>query len=138
MRRQLAAVLAFSALVLTSFPAQAQGQIVVELADTARIVDGGQAVVINVTVSCPRHHNVQEAFLYVNQDGFQGEFAFIRIPRCEGKNKKPVLRTYTITAHSSEDFNYHPGDAFSSAFVLITDRKDRAFSEGDSETITLS
>jgi hypothetical protein len=55
--------------------AAAQEALAVEVAPTARLIQGGKAVVVQVTVTCPTGAEVLEAFLYVNQDGNQGEFA---------------------------------------------------------------
>ena len=55
--------------------AAAQEALAVEIAPTARLIQGGKAVVVQVTVTCPTGAEVLEAFLYVTQDGNQGQFA---------------------------------------------------------------
>ena len=42
-----------------------------EVDSKARLVDAGQAVDVQVTVTCPAGAKVSEAFLYVSQDGNQ-------------------------------------------------------------------
>jgi hypothetical protein len=42
-----------------------------EVDSKARLVDAGQAVDVQVTVTCPAGAKVLEAFLYVSQDGNQ-------------------------------------------------------------------
>ena len=134
MRRYLSAVLAVGLTFLLAVAPSvlARPKVAVDLATTATIVDNGDAVLIEVTVSCPKKSTVLEAFVYVNQDGFQGDFAPIPVT-CTGK---PT--TYTIRAASSEEFSYHPGEAHSSAFVLIEDKRGRTRSASDTETVTLS
>jgi hypothetical protein len=51
--------------------AAAQEALAVEIAPTARLIQGGKAVVVQVTVTCPTGAEVLEAFLYVHQDGNQ-------------------------------------------------------------------
>jgi hypothetical protein len=58
------------------------------------LIQGGKAVVVQVTVTCPTGGEVLEAFLYVNQDGNQGEFAFFQ-PICDGS-----AHTMTVPAQA--------------------------------------
>jgi hypothetical protein len=94
--------------------AAAQEALAVEIAPTARLVQGGKAVAVQVTVTCPTGAEVLEAFLYVNQDGNQGEFAPLQ-PICDGSP-----HTFTVLAQPGTDFRYHAGQAQVSAFVLLT------------------
>jgi hypothetical protein len=93
--------------------AAAQEALAVEIAPTARLIQGGKAVAVRVTVTCPTGAEVLEAFLYVNQDGNQGRFASLQ-PSCDGSP-----HTFTVRAEPM-DFRYHAGPAQVSAFVLLT------------------
>lgn len=123
------AVLLFGGVVA---PASAQ-EVVVELAPEATLVGEGEAVTIDVTVSCPKKHRVLEALVYVVQDDHTSQFAGIPIRKCKGKE-----RTYTVTVRAFEDHPFHAGEAFSSAYVLVTTPSgDSTASGGDSRTITI-
>ena len=134
MRRYLAAVTVVGlALALGLSPrVSAKPKVTVDLATVVQIVDSGDAVLIDVAVSCSKKTVVLEAFVYVNQDGFQGDFAAIPVS-CTGKSI-----TYTIRAEATEEFSYRPGEAHASAFVLVEDKKERTYSGSDTETVTLS
>ena len=58
----------------------------------ARLVKGGKAVDVQVTVTCPTGAEVLEAVLYVNPDRNRGEFTFFQ-PICKGNP-----RTFTVRA----------------------------------------
>jgi hypothetical protein len=77
------------------------------------LVQGGKAVVVQVTVTCPTGAEVLEAFLYVNQDGNQGNFASFQ-PICDDTPHTFMLRAQAL------GFRYHVGAAQASAFVLLT------------------
>jgi hypothetical protein len=70
---------------------------------------------VQVTVTCPTGAEVLEAFLYVNRDGNQGEFAFFQ-PLCGGSP-----HTFTVRAQAV-DFRYHVGQAQVSGYVLPDQR----------------
>jgi hypothetical protein len=110
--RILVVLLGLGALLLAR-PATAQETLAVEIAPTARLIQGGKAVVVQVTVNCPAGAEVLEAFLYVNQDGNQGEFTFFQ-PICDG-----TPHTFTVRAHAV-GFRYHVGEAAVSGYVLLT------------------
>jgi hypothetical protein len=93
--------------------AAAQETLVVEIAPTARLIQGGKAVVVQVTVTCPTGAEVLEAFLYVTQDGNQGQFASFQ-PICDD-----TPHTFTVRAQA-DGFRFHVGEAQVSAFVLLT------------------
>jgi hypothetical protein len=93
--------------------AAAQETLAVEIAPTARLLQGGKAVAVRVTVTCPTGAEVLEAFLYVNQDGNQGQFAFFQ-PICDG-----TPHTFVVRA-SAVGFRYHVGEAQVSGYVLLT------------------
>jgi hypothetical protein len=106
--------------------AAAQEALAVEIAPTARLIRGGKAVVVQVTVTCPTGAEVLEAFLYVNQDGNQGQFASFQ-PTCDGNP-----HTFMVPAQAG-DFRYHVGQATVSAFVLLTS----GASTSPTQTVTL-
>jgi hypothetical protein len=106
--------------------AAAQETLVVELAPTARLLQGGKAVAVQVTATCPTGAEVLEAFLYVNQDGNQGQFASFQ-PICDDTPHMFVVRA------RADGFRYHVGEAQVSAFVLLTS----GASTSPSQTVTV-
>jgi hypothetical protein len=84
--------------------AAAQETLVVEIAPTARLIQGGKAVVVQVTVTCPAGAEVLEAFLYMTQDGNQSQFAAFQ-PICDD-----TPHTFTVRAQAV-GFRYHVGEA---------------------------
>jgi hypothetical protein len=112
--------------LLLAPPAAAQESLAVEIAPTARLIQGGKAVDVQVTATCPTGAEVLEAFLYVNQDGNQGEFAFFR-PICDS-----TPHTFTVRARAV-GFRYHVGAAQVSAYVLL----GSGASTSPSQTVTL-
>jgi hypothetical protein len=106
--------------------AAAQEPLVVEIAPTARLLQGGKAVAVQVTVTCPTGAEVLEAFLYVNQDGNQGQFASFR-PVCDD-----IPHTFTVRAQAN-GFRYHVGEAQVSGYVLLSS----GASTSPGQTVTL-
>jgi hypothetical protein len=123
--RTVIVLLGLGALVLAP-PAAAQSTLAVEIAPTARLIQGGKAVAVQVTVTCPTGADVLEAFLYVNQDGNQGQFAFFQ-PTCDD-----TPHTLTVRAQAN-GFRYHIGEAQVSAFVLLSS----GASTSPGQTVTL-
>ena len=123
--RMLVVLIGLGALLLAP-RAAAQEALAVEIAPTARVVKGGKAVAVQVTVTCPTGAEVLEAFLYVNQDGNQGEFVLFQ-PTCDGSP-----HTFAVLAQAV-GFRYHAGQAQVSAFVLLTD----GASTSPAQTVTL-
>ncbi len=107
--------------------AAAQEALAVEIAPTARLLQGGKAVAVQVTVTCPTGAEVLEAFLYVNQDGNQGQFASFQ-PICDD-----TPHTFVVRAPAN-GFRYHLGEATVSAFVLVTS----GASTSPTQTVTLN
>jgi hypothetical protein len=93
--------------------AAAQEAPVVEIAPTARLLQGGKAVAVQVTVTCEAGAEALEACLYVNQDGNQGQFAFFQ-PICDD-----TPHTFTVRAPAL-GFRYHVGQAQVSGYVLLS------------------
>ena len=123
--RILVALIALGALLLAP-RAAAQESLAVDIAPTARLVKGGKAAVVQVTVTCPTGAEVLEAFLYVNQDGNQGEFAFFQ-PICDGTPHTFMVRAQAV------GFRYHVGEATVSGYVLLTS----GASTSPTQTVTL-
>jgi hypothetical protein len=124
--RTLVVLLGLGVLLLVP-RAAAQETLAVEIAPTARLVQGGKAVAVQVTVTCPTGAEVLEAFLYVNQDGNQGQFASFQ-PICDD-----TLHTFTVLAQPGFGFRYHVGQAQVSGYVLLTS----GTSTSPSQTVTL-
>ena len=106
--------------------AAAQETLTIEIAPTARLLQGGKAVAVQVTVTCPTGAGVLEAFLYVNQDGNQGQFASFQ-PICDD-----TPHTFTVRAQAN-GFRYHVGEATVSGYVLLSS----GASTSPSQTVTL-
>jgi hypothetical protein len=123
--RILVVLIGLGALLLAP-RAVAQEAPTVEIASTARLLQGGKAVAVQVTVTCPTGETVLEAFLYVNQDGNQGQFASFQ-PVCDGSP-----HTFTVRAQAV-DFRYQVGQATVSAFVLLAS----GASTSPTQTVTL-
>ena len=110
--RILVVLIGLGALLLAP-RAAAQQTLVVEIAPTARLIQGGKAVVV-------------QAFLYVTQDGNQGQFASLQ-PICDD-----TPHTFTVRAQA-DGFRFHVGEAQVSAFVLLTS----GASTSPGQTVTL-
>jgi hypothetical protein len=80
---------------------------------------------VQVTVTCPTGAEVVEAFLYVNQDGHQGQFASFQ-PSCDD-----TPHTFTVRAQA-DSFRYHLGEAQVSAYVAYL-----LLSTSPTQTVTL-
>lgn len=102
-------------------PAAAQETVTADIAPTAVLVGAGEAADVTVTVTCPKKHDVLEAFVYITQDGYTSQFA--GIGKCKGK---PV--TYTVRVRSLEQ-PFHRGEASASSYVLV-------YNEDHSDTIS--
>jgi hypothetical protein len=89
-----------------------QPGVVVELADSARIIDGGAAVVISVTVACPPPGVGLQSSLNVSQSGLVlggGSYT----PICDGSR-----HTFTVTARAIRGV-YQPGIAQAVTFANL-------------------
>jgi hypothetical protein len=123
--RILVVLIGLGALLLAP-RAAAQEVPVVEIAPTARLLQGGKAVAVQVTVTCEAGAEVLEAFLYVNQDGNQGQFASFQ-PTCDDTPHTFIVRAPAL------GFRYHVGQAQVSAFVLLSS----GASTSPSQTVTV-
>jgi hypothetical protein len=123
--RILVVLIGLGALLLAP-RAAAQEVPVVEIAPTARLLQGGKAAAVQVTVTCETGAEALEAFLYVNQDGNQGQFAPFQLI-CDD-----TPHTFSVRAPAL-GFRYHVGQAQVSAFVLLSS----GASISPSQTVTL-
>ena len=117
---------AFAAPVLGAPPGPVQASI----AQQATLVDGGAAVLVDVTVACAGGSDVLEAFVYVSQDGAQSPFTGIAV-RCGGRP-----RTYTVSVPAPSGGAFRAGSATASAFVLA-DRRGDVTSSSPGATLTV-
>jgi hypothetical protein len=109
--RILAVMCGVLAMLLTP-PAAAQATLAVEIGKKATLLDGGQAVDVRVTVTCPAGGVVLEAFVYVTQEGNESQFAFFQ-PICDGNP-----HSFTVRAEAL-DFVFHRGKARASGYLLL-------------------
>jgi hypothetical protein len=102
----------------------------VEVGDVGTIVEGGGAVLISLTVRCPRGgYDVLEAHASASQNAASGMGGFS--PRCGGR-----ARTYEVRVASFGD-PFVAGSATGGGFVLMLHRDGSTISASDTETITL-
>jgi hypothetical protein len=120
----IALILPVAAAMLPPRPAQAR--VVVELGPTVMLAEGGEAVVVTVTVACaPPRLQALEAFVYVTQDGFTTNFAAIPVT-CAGKRQVSTVRV----ARGPDQPLLHAGPANASAYVLLIDPRTSATQTG--------
>jgi hypothetical protein len=93
--------------------AAAQETLGIQIDKKATLVDGGPAVQVHGTVTCPAGAEVLEAFLYVIQDGNQSQFASLQ-PVCDG-----TPQPFTVLAQAV-GFVFHRGKAQVSGYLLLT------------------
>ena len=107
------------------------GPVRASIAPEASLIDGGAAVLVDVTVSCAGGSDVLEAFVYVTQDGQQSRFVPIPV-RCGGR-----ARTYTLRVPAPEGTTFHAGTASASGYVLV-DRTGDVTSTSPSQMLTVA
>jgi hypothetical protein len=120
MRRFISLVTAAVLTVVMLLPAGATsaqqqfGTIVVEVGPTAKLLDDGQAVQVNVTVQCEPPAEVREALVTVRQDA-GAAFGEAELPAvvCDGKK-----RTHRVRVEALES-TFRPGEAFLSTAVSL-------------------
>ncbi len=133
LRRRIVFALAIVSAVLLPFnTASAQGTVTADVASTGAMVGAGEAVKINVTVTCPKKHEVLEAFVYISQDGHTSQFSGIPLRKCKDK---PI--TYSVQVRAFEDTPFHLGGASASSYVLVYTPDDRTISGGEFQSITI-
>jgi hypothetical protein len=89
-------------------------KVTVDIAATATLAEGGQAVVVEVTASCHQQWQVLEALVTVSQPQASGQGFFPLT--CTGR-----AQTFSVTVRSFGGA-FEPGQAQASAFVLIERR----------------
>jgi len=116
MKRLLSVVLAVAALVLLPpVGALAQDVLALEIAKKATLTEGGQTVLVTVTVTCPAGSEVLEAFVYVVQDVNQNTSQFAGLPLvCDGVARMLTVRVLAL------DMPFHTGKARVSGYILLT------------------
>ena len=93
----------------------AAAQEMVNIAPTAKLIKGGQAVLVEVQVTCPQGKEVLEAHISVSQED-SAIYGQSGIPvKCTGKP-----HTYR-TAVTAQQGQFHTGTAYGSAYVLLYD-----------------
>jgi hypothetical protein len=105
-------VLSATLMVMNARPAAAQETLSIHVDRKATLIDGGQAVDLRVTVTCPAGATVLEAFLYVVQDGNQSNFAPLQ-PVCDG-----TAHAFTVRVHAA-DSPLRGGKAQVSGYLLL-------------------
>jgi hypothetical protein len=80
------------------------------------LIQGGKAVVVQVTVTCPAGAEVLEAFLYVTQDGNQSQFASFQ-PICDD-----TPHTFTVRAQAV-GFRFQVGEAMDGQRLRAADQR---------------
>ena len=129
-RRAGIAVGLVAVLGLMGAPAAAAPRLSVEVGDVGTIVEGGGAVIVSLTVRCPRGpYEVLEAHASASQDSASGMGGFA--PTCGGR-----ARTYAVRVSSFGD-PFVAGSATAGGFVLMLHRDGSTISASDTETITL-
>jgi hypothetical protein len=100
--------------ITTPAGADPKPKVTVEIAATATLAEGGQAVVVEVTASCHGQWQVLEALVTVSQAQASGQGFFPLT--CTGRDQ-----TFSVTVRSFGG-TFEPGEAQASAFVLIERR----------------
>ena len=114
MKRLLSIFVVVGALaLLPAAGALAQETLTIQVAKKAALVDGGRAVAVTVTVTCPSGSEVLEAFVYVVQDESQSLFAPLQVT-CDGTTH---TQTVEVPAGATP---FHAGSARVSGYILLT------------------
>ena len=92
-------------------PAGAQGP-ELSIGPNGRILEGGHAVHVSVTASCPEGEEVLEAFVYVTQGGNQSRFAGVSVT-CNGRRQPRQVRV------AAQDFLFQRGSVRASGYMLL-------------------
>lgn len=126
----LAAVIAVTALAAATVARAATGEI--EIRDDAIAIQGGEAVLVFVNVTCTLGENevLLEGNISVSQDDAFGMAGLN--PVCDGKTHLLRVRVHTFGG------TFDRGDASASAFLLFQNTATNETSQvQDSETITI-
>lgn len=98
--------------------------ITVEVGRVAVLLNGGSALEVDVTVTCPKTRIPLEAFVYVVQNGNESQFAGIPVV-CRG-----FARRYIVNVPAGER-PFTRARAVASAFMLATIGDTSATESGD-------
>jgi hypothetical protein len=90
---------------------QVEPTVEVDLADTALLLGGGEAVLIDVTVACPVGATGQQSNLVVSQGQVYGTGSYV--PTCDGQR-----HTFSVTAQASQGL-FQPGSAQALTFAFV-------------------
>jgi hypothetical protein len=107
---------------------QVDPTVFVDLADTALLEGGGEAVSIDVTVACPVGSNGQQSYVNVSQGQASGNGFYV--PTCDGQR-----HTVTVTVQASQGL-YQPGSAQALTFAFVEEGGD-SFSGVDDNQIQI-
>lgn len=112
-------------------PVQAAGSLSVEIDKKARLLDGGQAVEVTVTVQCPPDGGaLLESLVYIAQDEQTSQFSGIPVV-CDGQ-----AHTRQVIVRPVDTTPFHRGKARASAYVLwYTPDGTDTVSAGDTQVI---
>jgi hypothetical protein len=130
----LLVVLALVLVAAPTGPVAAKQVLWVEIMGKATLVDGGQAVELQVRTVCTiAGVEALEAFVYVTQNGNGSDFAPIAVS-CDS-DPTPLISMVRVNVF---DFLFQKGDANASAYVLVYDPiTEIDYSAGANRTIRL-
>jgi hypothetical protein len=112
--------------------ASALESVIVEIGKKATLIGDGQAVEVEVEVTCARGREVLEAFVYVVQDSNQSQFAGIPV-KCNNKPRESI-----ITVSAFPESSFHQGEAVATAYILLIDpATGTTEADGDTRTIDI-
>ena len=111
--RQRATVVVVAAVVALGSATVASAAVSAEIAKKGDIIQGGAAVLVDVTVACSAGSEVLEAFVYVVQDGNTSQFAGLPVV-CDGTAQTVTVRVPTL------EMPFQTGKARASGYVLLT------------------
>jgi hypothetical protein len=139
MRSRKAATCATLLVILTvsvalTGAASAQGTVTVTIGSTARLVENGAALLVPVEITCSvAGGEVLEAHLRVSQDdqAISGEAGISNV-KCDGNRHRYMVRVSPLEGQ------FHPGDAFASAFVLLLTPEGSTVQGQASRTMTVA
>jgi hypothetical protein len=139
MRSRKAATCATLLVILTvsvalTGAASAQGTVTVTIGSTARLVENGAALLVPVEITCSvAGGEVLEAHLRVSQDdqAISGEAGISNV-KCDGNRHRYMVRVSPLEGQ------FHPGDAFASAFVLVLTPEGSTVQGQASRTLTVA
>jgi hypothetical protein len=121
-------VVVLSSAIIAPAGAAPKPKVTVEIAATATLAEGGQAVIVEVTASCHAQWEVLEALVTVSQPQASGQ-GFLPLT-CTGRD-----HTFSVTVRSF-GAAFEPGEAQASAFVLI-ERHGRTQQAQDSAVLQI-